>query len=188
MTIDEAMKNVRGMIKAIRYDETRPRQRDWMHEGGFGWIINDSETGLRDHIPTRPWKVDAARLPALIDAARRDPYALEAAETLARMHLLDRKPLPDPLAKFVLDWMDAPPKRKKKETPSKRARDEFAAMLVGYLDRNTDNSFKPTRNRADTHKNSGCDLVADALRERYNDVTFNTVVSAWQKFGEPSDG
>jgi hypothetical protein len=185
MTIDEAMKNVRGMIKAIKYDETRPLQRAWMHKSGFGWIIDDSETGLRDHIPTRQWTVDAARLPALIDAARRDPYALEAAETLARMHLRDRKPLPDPLAKFVLDWMGAPPKRKKKENPSIRARDEFIAMLVGYLKRNA--SVNPTRGRFDTHRVSGCDLVMVELSNCGQNLSYTAVEAAWGKHGDTSE-
>jgi hypothetical protein len=186
MTLEEAKKNVRGMVASMQYGDSRPLTRDWMHKGGFGWIIDFNETGIRDYIPARPWEVDAACLPLLINAARTDPYALEAAEILAKMHLRGGKPLPAPLAEFVLSWMDKPPKRKKKETPTKRARDEFASMLVGYLKRHAD--VVPTRNSDEKHKNSGCDLVADALRERYNDVTFNTVLGAWNKFGKQSNG
>jgi len=154
-----------------------------MHEGGFNCIIDPTDTGVRDHMPM-PWAVDAACLPGLLDAARTDPYALEAAETLARMHLRDGKPLPMPLAEFVLAWMDAPPKRKKKENPSTRARDEFAAMLVGYLKRHAD--ITPTKGRETQHQNSGCDLVKEALSARYKGLTYNAVEEAWTRYGVTS--
>jgi hypothetical protein len=59
MTIEEAMKNVRGMVASLRYEETRPRQRDWMHEGGFEWIIDPDQSCIHDTMP-KPWRVDAA--------------------------------------------------------------------------------------------------------------------------------
>jgi hypothetical protein len=183
MTIEEAMKNVRGMVASLRYEETRPRQRDWMHEGGFEWIIDPDQSCIHDTMP-KPWRVDAARLPELLEAARTDPYAHEAAETLARMHLRNGKPLPGPLAEFVLDWMDAPPKRKKKENPSIRARDEFAAMLVGYLKRNA--GVAPTRGRENSHRISGCDLVVQALSERVQHLSYTAVEEAWTKYGDTS--
>lgn len=155
-----------------------------MYESGFGWIIDWSETGLQDHIPVKPWGVDAALLPKLLKAARTDPYAHEAAETLARMHLRDGKPLPAPLADFVLAWMDAPPKKKKKEDPKIRARNEFAAMLVGYLNRKA--GVLPTRGRTNTHRISGCDLVVQALSENGQHFSYTAVEEAWSKYGDPS--
>jgi hypothetical protein len=184
MTIEEAMKDVRGMVASIQYDDSRPLTHDWIHEGGFGWIIDFNETGIRDYIPARPWEVDAACLPVLIKAARADPYALEAAEILARMHLREGKPLPAPLAEFVLDWMDKPPKKKKKMCAKIRARNEFIAMLVGYLKRNAD--VFPTRGRENTHINSGCDLVVVELGKCGQHLSYTAVEEAWTKYGDAS--
>ena len=182
MTIEQAMKDVRGMVASIQYNDSRPLTRDWMHKGGFGWIIDFNETGVRDYIPVRPWEVDATCLPLLINAARTDPYALEGAEILARMHLRDGKPLPAPLAEFVLSWMDKPPKKKKKMCAKIRARNEFIAMLVGYLKRNA--GVLPTRGRDDTHIISGCDQVVVVLGERGQHLAYSAVAEAWTTYGD----
>jgi hypothetical protein len=101
------------------------------------------------------------------------------------MHLQEGKPLPEPLAEFVLDWMDAPPKRKKKESPRIRARDEFLAMLVGYLKRQA--GVAPTRGRDISDRVSGCDLVVQALSERGQNLSYSAVESAWARYGGNSE-
>lgn len=182
-SVEEALALVRGIVRSIRYDATKPRQRDWMHAGGFSWVIGAEQPGVRDYVPKRPWTVDETKLPELLDAARSDPYAHEAAETLAKMHLRECKPLPEPLAAFVLDWMDNPPKRKKTESPEIRARDEMVSTLVGILHR--DAGVPPTRNETAKHRQSGCDLVVQVYQECGKSLTYSAAASAWKRYGKP---
>lgn len=153
MKLEQALNDVQGMIRCIKIGESKPKQRELMHLGGFQWILDEkSGVGVTSDSHPPDWCVDADKLPALLSLARVNPYALEAARKIIDMHLADCRPLPKPLADFVMEWLDKPPKRKKTESPTIRARDEFLAVLVAYLKVKTGSHIghKTEREREDT--------------------------------------
>lgn len=83
----EALEFVRGMVKAIRFEDYRPKTAEWMYAGGLAYKMDGPE-GISDSSGPE-WELDETKLPALMEAAEHDRYARDAVEELALMHLRD---------------------------------------------------------------------------------------------------
>lgn len=98
-------------------------------------------------------------------------------ETCANLH----RPLPSPLAQFVLDVLygkiSRPTKNKQGGRPSKGGRDVAIIKAVAYTEAR---GIKPTRN-TEGSPTSGCDIVSQCLVDLGEPISYEGVKSVWRR-------
>lgn len=106
--------------------------------------------------------------------------AWEGCIQFVERYISNSRPIPKPLAKFVITGL-----RDSKSRPTRRGRSKYTNMQRNFLlirsirlALEADPEMNPTRNEAST-TTSACDLVADCLKELGVYIEYTTVAKVW---------
>lgn len=117
----------------------------------------------------------------LVQNAARDQNGYDLCTLLVETYANLHRPLPSPLAQFVLDVLygkiSRPTKNKQGGRPSKGDRDAAIIKAVAYTEAR---GIKPTRN-TEGSPTSGCDIVSQCLVDLGEPISYEGVKSVWRR-------
>lgn len=133
--------------------------------------------GLGRYLP-HGQSIDGTLIRRLIRDAETDAVAVSV------LKLIDRFPATSEAVALVRDWrfkadfgLKPAPKRSRGPRKSTNwARDTHIVSMIKILQRH---GRDPTRNDASSHKNSGCDVVREAMRRVGHATSYKTIETVW---------
>lgn len=124
------------------------------------------------------------RASSLIDLAKHDPIAWDAAKELTAKFLEQEYPLPIELRQFTIDLLRGSerPKKQGRYKIENLYRDQCVADAIYTLH---ECGFKPlTKNSNDSENNSACHVVVEALAKLGDMISYEAVRSIWKNYKE----
>jgi len=120
----------------------------------------------------------------LIDLAKHDPIAWDAARELTVKILEQEDPLPPELRQFTIEILkgDERPKKQGRYRAENLYRDQCVADSIYTLH---ECGFKPlTKNSNESENNSACHIVVEALAKLGDMISYDAVKSIWRNYKE----